>query len=297
MVADKAEKLKALDAACLQINKQFGAGSLMKLGEQTNAAGINVIPSGSILLDEALGVGGYPRGRVIEMYGPESSGKTTLAKLLIGLYRGEGYINIDGYLLGDYFKDKIGRNFSFCLDEKNPFDIVSDSLAFSLESLQYTKKEIEILIKKYSQIFKIENILDKLIDEISTSDKIKVNIASLLIHKPKIILLDNVLCKLNYNDKKLVIKILKDFQKENKLTIILITNDIQDTLLSDRIIVLDNGKILLDDTPKNIYQDDTVEKMGFELPFIVKLSHNLILYDLLDKVYLTDKGVLDKLWP
>ena len=77
--ADKAEKLKALDAACLQINKQFGAGSLMKLGEQTNAAGINVIPSGSILLDEALGVGGYPRGRVIEMYGPESSGKTTLA--------------------------------------------------------------------------------------------------------------------------------------------------------------------------------------------------------------------------
>ena len=136
-----------------------------------------------------------------------------------------------------------------------------------------------------------------MIDEISTSDKIKVNIASLLIHKPKIILLDNVLCKLNYNDKKLVIKILKDFQKENKLTIILITNDIQDTLLSDRIIVLDNGKILLDDTPKNIYQDDTVEKMGFELPFIVKLSHNLILYDLLDKVYLTDKGVLDKLWP
>jgi recombination protein RecA len=79
MVADKAEKLKALDAACLQINKQFGTGSLMKLGEQTNAAGINVIPSGSILLDEALGVGGYPRGRVIEMYGPESSGKTTLA--------------------------------------------------------------------------------------------------------------------------------------------------------------------------------------------------------------------------
>ena len=77
--SDKAEKWKALDAACLQINKQFGAGSLMKLGEHTNTAGINVIPSGSILLDEALGVGGYPRGRIIEMYGPESSGKTTLA--------------------------------------------------------------------------------------------------------------------------------------------------------------------------------------------------------------------------
>jgi recombination protein RecA len=73
------EKEKALEAARLQIEKQFGAGSLMKLGTHANAAGIEVIPSGSILLDEALGIGGYPKGRIIEVYGPESSGKTTLA--------------------------------------------------------------------------------------------------------------------------------------------------------------------------------------------------------------------------
>ncbi|WP_407427033.1 recombinase RecA [Treponema sp.] len=77
--ADMSEKLKALEAARLQIEKQFGAGSLIKLGAQTDLTGVDVIPSGSILLDEALGVGGYPRGRIIEMYGPESSGKTTLA--------------------------------------------------------------------------------------------------------------------------------------------------------------------------------------------------------------------------
>ncbi len=76
---EMSEKLKALEAARLQIEKQFGAGSLMKLGTEADAAGMDVIPSGSILLDEALGVGGYPRGRIIEMYGPESSGKTTLA--------------------------------------------------------------------------------------------------------------------------------------------------------------------------------------------------------------------------
>ncbi|MDE6069080.1 MAG: recombinase RecA, partial [Treponemataceae bacterium] len=73
------EKLQALEAARLQIEKQFGQGSLMKLGAHTDVAKIDVIPSGSILLDEALGIGGYPRGRIIEMYGPESSGKTTLA--------------------------------------------------------------------------------------------------------------------------------------------------------------------------------------------------------------------------
>ncbi|MBO7135931.1 MAG: recombinase RecA, partial [Spirochaetaceae bacterium] len=76
---DMSEKMKALEAARLQIEKQFGQGSLMKLGTRTDAAGIDVIPSGSILLDEALGIGGYPRGRIIEIYGPESSGKTTLA--------------------------------------------------------------------------------------------------------------------------------------------------------------------------------------------------------------------------
>lgn len=76
---DLQEKLQALEAVRLQIDKQFGQGSLMKLGTHSNAEGIEVIPSGSILLDEALGIGGYPKGRIIEMYGPESSGKTTLA--------------------------------------------------------------------------------------------------------------------------------------------------------------------------------------------------------------------------
>ena len=73
------EKLKALESARLQIEKQFGKGAIMKLGQNAADTQVSVIPTGSILLDAALGVGGYPRGRVIEIYGPEASGKTTLA--------------------------------------------------------------------------------------------------------------------------------------------------------------------------------------------------------------------------
>ncbi len=73
------EKMKALGAAVCAIEKQFGRGSIMRLAEEGEVPRIAVIPSGSIGLDLALGVGGYPRGRVIEIFGPESSGKTTLA--------------------------------------------------------------------------------------------------------------------------------------------------------------------------------------------------------------------------
>lgn len=73
------EKQKALEAALLQIEKQFGRGSIMRLGEAAAEQNVEAIPTGSLALDIALGVGGVPRGRIVEIYGPESSGKTTLA--------------------------------------------------------------------------------------------------------------------------------------------------------------------------------------------------------------------------
>src|SRR5258706_4899156 len=80
MDQNEKEKAKSLDSAISQIVKSYGKGAIMKLGEQAALHGeIMVIPTGALLLDLALGVGGIPRGRVTELYGPESAGKTTLA--------------------------------------------------------------------------------------------------------------------------------------------------------------------------------------------------------------------------
>ena len=77
------ERGKAIDLAFAQIEKQFGKGSIMRLGSKEAVVPISVIPTGAISFDAALGVGGFPRGRVIEIFGPESSGKTTIALQVI----------------------------------------------------------------------------------------------------------------------------------------------------------------------------------------------------------------------
>ena len=83
MADDKNERMRAIDLALSQIEKQFGKGSIMRLGSKEAVVPISVIPTGAISFDAALGVGGFPRGRVVEVFGPESSGKTTITLQVI----------------------------------------------------------------------------------------------------------------------------------------------------------------------------------------------------------------------
>ncbi|EEF84616.1 recombinase RecA [Borreliella spielmanii] len=89
---ERANKEEAIELARVQIEKTFGKGSLIKMGESPVGKGIKSMSSGSIVLDEALGIGGYPRGRIIEIFGPESSGKTTLTLQAIAEVQKEGGI-------------------------------------------------------------------------------------------------------------------------------------------------------------------------------------------------------------
>ncbi|RDI47382.1 recombinase RecA [Falsibacillus pallidus] len=106
------DRQAALEMALKQIEKQFGKGSIMKLGEQTDRR-ISTMPSGSLALDVALGVGGYPRGRIVEIYGPESSGKTTVALHAIAEVQAKGgqaaFIDAE-HALDPVYAQKLGVN-------------------------------------------------------------------------------------------------------------------------------------------------------------------------------------------
>ena len=112
-IADQAEKAKALQAALAQIEKQFGKGSIMRLGEGEAVEDIQTVSTGSLGLDIALGVGGLPRGRVVEIYGPESSGKTTLTLQVIAEMQKTGgtcaFVDAE-HALDPQYAQKLGVN-------------------------------------------------------------------------------------------------------------------------------------------------------------------------------------------
>ncbi|MDO4622466.1 MAG: recombinase RecA [Eubacteriales bacterium] len=104
-MAGMEDKQRALEAALGQIEKQFGKGTVMKLGDQSNSLNIEAIPTGSLSLDIALGVGGIPRGRIIEVYGPESSGKTTVALHMVAEVQKRG--GIAGFIDAEHALDPV----------------------------------------------------------------------------------------------------------------------------------------------------------------------------------------------
>ena len=99
------EKLKALESALGQIEKQYGKGSVMKLGDRADRMNVEAIPTGSLSLDIALGVGGIPKGRIIEIYGPESSGKTTVALHMVAEVQKRG--GIAGFIDAEHALDPV----------------------------------------------------------------------------------------------------------------------------------------------------------------------------------------------
>lgn len=141
----KDEKMKALDAALANIEKQFGKGSVMKLGESAANMNVECVPTGSLSLDIALGIGGVPRGRVVEVYGPESSGKTTVALHMVAEVQKQG--GIAGFIDAEHALDPVyAKNIGVDIDNLYISQPDSGEQALEITETMVRSGAIDIII-------------------------------------------------------------------------------------------------------------------------------------------------------
>ncbi len=232
---------------------------------------------------------------------PNNSGKTTLIKTLSGAkYANRGTITVNNVTLSqNNYKKYIILISTILEDIENQFicEKVKDELVYPLKNLKYSKKRINKNVEEISSICDIANIIDKKIEKLSYIEKIKVIIASSIIHKPKVLFMDDIFRFLSMKEKKVLFKILKRIVDSLEITIIFTTSDINDIIGLKNIFVFNEGKILMrDDYGKIILKDNELSKMGFEIPLMIDLSRKLQFYDLLDGIYYDPNRVVDKLW-
>ncbi len=240
------------------------------------------------------------KSSLISIIGSNNCGKTTLIKCISGIMPIEEVISIDDIVLNKKNIKKYSRNIGVvfsCDCNQFLFDNVIDEITFPLSNLNYSKKEMHNAINNINKLLFINEILHKEIWELSKVEKLKVLLATALIHKPKVLLLDDILVGLNSSDRERIILILKRVIQEMDIIIIATTSSLEDTIYSDAILVLDEGIIKYSGTLNDILKHDgSLTKMGIEIPVMMDMSVKLGFYDLLDKIVLDEKEMVDELW-
>ncbi len=240
----------------------------------------------------------------ISIIGPNGSGKTTLVKLLNGLLLPtEGLVIVDNIVTNDSgnliweIRKQIGIVFQNP-DNQMIASTVEDDIAFGLENNGVNPDEIRIRV---DQALRDVNLISEQMKEpryLSGGQKQKVVIAGILALKPKVIILDEATTMLDPKGKKDIMMLCKKLCDNDGITIIHVTNNLQETLTSDRIIVLSDGEIILDDIPLKIFEKRRVLLgIGLELPIIIELTHRLKDkgYSIKDDVILEEE-LIKNLW-
>lgn len=221
------------------------------------------------------------KGQFVTILGKNGSGKSTLAKIIYGDLKYNGQVLIYNELA--CFKNilKIRKNITFVRDYYDEYSfngtVLEELLRFSSD-----EKKVYELAKKldiYDVLFEDSNLI--------SLNKKKLLVLSLcFLKKSSILILDNAFEGMNYNLKKKIIKMIK----KNKITVLNITHDVEDCLISDKILNLDSNFY---GSKEEIF-DNSID--DFELPFVVSLSYKLKFYDLIDTVYYDEKALVDDLW-
>ena len=230
-----------------------------------------------------------------------NSCKTTLIKTLSGItYASYGTISVNNILLKKDNFSKYIRYISTILsdiDDSFLCDTVEEEIKYPLINLKYLKKDINAQFNYISNLLKIKSIKDKKIKELSSYEKIKVLLAASIIHKPKVLFIDDLLRFLNNKEKKEIISLFHTIKNELNVSIVFTTSNLEDTYELDNIYVLKDGKILMNDSYENIIQkDNELSKIGIDIPLMVDLSRKLEFYGLINTIYYDRDKVVDQLW-
>lgn len=204
--------------------------------------------------------------------GLSGCGKTTFIRLINNDFKYDGEILFDGNII------IIDGNFNY-----------ENILVSKLIKKYYSKNIYNKIINEYD----LKNITSEKVSDLNEQDKIKLLFCLKLSSKGDIVIIDNLLNKLNCHNKDIIVKILNKL----KIKVINMTNNMEDTLLGENIIIMDKGKIVLNDKKENIFMKyDDIKKIGLDLPFIADLSIKLKYYGLVNKIYFSMEELIGAIW-
>lgn len=218
-------------------------------------------------------------GEWVSLVGHNGSGKSTFSKLCCGLLKpSSGEIYIDNVLINDLEPNEISNVGVVFQNPDNQFvgSTVYDDVAFGLQNLAIKRDEILRRINHYVDVVGMSDFMYREPHTLSGGQKQRVAIASTLALHPSILILDEATSMLDPTGVKEVLSLVEELRKTLNLTIISITHDLDETLHADRIIVLNKGAIVLDDTASNVYQNEQLLiDCGLDIPFVVRLNNDL----------------------
>ncbi len=220
------------------------------------------------------------RGSYTTLIGHNGSGKSTIAKLIIGLLEKEqGSILIDGAELNNDTVETIRRKIGIVFQNPDNQFIgatVRDDIAFGLENHQVNPLEMDAIINTYAHEVGMSEYLDHEPSRLSGGQKQRVAIAGILAMKPEILILDEATSMLDPEGKDEINTLVKQLHKENNMTILSITHDVEEVLKSDHVMVMYEGRIVKDGHPSTVMlNEQELVRLKLDAPYSVKLSNEL----------------------
>ena len=239
------------------------------------------------------------KGSFTTILGNNGSGKSTLVRLLTGLEDSNSCIMIDGVLVTRRDFSCIGNDIGVVFEntDNSLFSSVFEKLSFPLRCLGFSDDDVLYRLNEVSSLLGFSDLLDRELVTLSCGEMQLVNFGCALITKPKLLILDEAFSMMDDITRVNMLCFLKHINKKYGVTIINITNDVEESVYGSDILVIDSGRVVIHDSKDNVYkQEKLLSSLNFDLPFMVNLSNKLSYYDLVDDVVFDMDEMVDLLW-